>query len=150
MWRTNLARAEYSCRNCEVHLPKFSADLSETKVEMAGNVLKKSPSCSTLSNDPRYLGPEVPGVIRSTTLASETERLARVSCNDAIHSATPCPTVEGVQVTPDRSRSQELFLHARDQDRGCMEFPLHETDGVGSGAGEPNSQVEPPNPGTKR
>ena len=67
--RSNLRRAEYSSRNDETHTAKLSADFSEPKGQMAGDVLKKSPSCSALSNDARDVGPQVPWVIVPTTLA---------------------------------------------------------------------------------
>ena len=116
---------------------------------MAGDVLKKSPICPALVNDACDVGPEVPGVIHSSTSAGERERLARVARADEINCSTPASAVEGSQVGPYRSRSQEVFFHARCQYRSRMSFPLHETDCASpSSGGEVDSEVEPANPGT--
>lgn len=58
-------------------------------------------------------------------LAGDGEVLARESGNDAIHAATPASSVEGGNVGPDRCRIQAAFFHARNQDGGCVSFPLN-------------------------
>lgn len=68
--------------------------------------------------------------------------MAREARNDAIHCAMPGSSVEGEKVRPDRCLIQAAFLHARDQDAGCVSFPLNEADGAMRDAQivEPGSQ----------
>lgn len=142
-------RAEYTRRNPVAHALKVAADRVEPEGQMAGDVLEENKSSSALPDDPCDVGPEVPRVIDSSTLASGRERLTRVARNDEIHDPAPLPTVECGEVTPDSRRSQECFLHARDQNCGRMSFPLHETDRASiSACCEFNSEVKSPDPGT--
>jgi len=116
---------------------------------MAGDVLEKSDRWLDLSEDALDVRPEVALVIDASTLAGEGEGLAGVAARDDIHASTPASAVEGGEVVPDRSRSHDSFLHARDQARGGMGFPLHETDGaVGVSEGKVESEFQPADPGT--
>jgi len=81
-------------------------------------------------------------------MSSERDRLTRRASSDEIHAAAPRAAVEGSQVRPDRSRLQTAVLHARDQDCGCVSFPLNVTDGSQRGDGESDTELETSNPGT--
>lgn len=55
-------------------------------------------------------------------------RLARDAANEAIHDATPRAAVEGGDIAPYRSLTQETLLHRCDQVAGGEGLPLHEHD----------------------
>ena len=116
---------------------------------MPGDVLKKNESWLALSDDPSDVRPEVALISMSAPLACEAERLAGVARRDEMNDSTPRAAVEGSKVVPDRSRSQDAFFHARNQARGCMSFPLHETDGaIGVSKSEADSKLQPADSGT--
>ena len=70
------------------------------------------------------------------------EVLTWEAANDAIHCATPCASVEGANVGPDRCVIQRAFGHARRQDCGWVCFPFKVADGASLDAqvSEPGSQ----------
>jgi len=115
---------------------------------MAGDVLEKNESWGALGDDPGNVGPEVAGIGAAAAIPCQAERLAGVSRRDAIHDATPRAAVEGGEIVPDRSPIQGTVRHARHQRGGGMGFPLHETDGAVAVGDEPDSELEPANPGT--
>lgn len=54
--------------------------------------------------------------------------LAGQSRHDAIHRSTPASAVKGVEVRPDRSGFKAPVFHARRQNAGRRDFPLHVAD----------------------
>jgi hypothetical protein len=97
----------------------------------AADVLQKQ-SCRTASVGVVQDVEEEPGArtIEANPSAGDTEVLARESRNDEIHASTPASSVEGEKVGPDRRCIQGAFFHARDQDSGCVSFPLNVADGA--------------------
>lgn len=83
-----------------------------------------------------------PRAIKPGPLSGEAEVLARESRNDAIHCSTPCCSVEGEKVGPDRSWVHGAFLHARRQNSTGICFPLDVTHGASLDAqvSEPGSE----------
>lgn len=76
-------------------------------------------------------------------LPCDGEVLARSATNDAIHCSTPRATVEGVDVVPDRSRSQGRVRHPCHETGRRVGFPLNESHSMsGSAGGEMESEVE--------
>ena len=148
MWRADVMSSREYGRNAIAHALKVSGDDVEAEGQMAGDVLEKNESWSAFANDPGDVRPQVARIVSAGASPCEAERLARVARSDEIHDSTPRAAVEGGEVVPDRSRSQGTIRHARDQDRGGMGFPLHETDGVVSGHGESDAELESANPGT--
>ena len=118
MRRANFCRREKSSRNSVAQSLKLVPNNVEPERQVPSDVLEETQCGFNLRNDSSDLGPKVPRIVRSTTLAGETERLARVSASDAIHDSTPRATVKGSQVAPDRRRSHGFVFHARRQDRG--------------------------------
>jgi hypothetical protein len=55
-------------------------------------------------------------------------RLAGETGSDAIHAATPCASVEGAKVRPDRRCIQEARFHKRDKLGGSSSFPFDVSD----------------------
>ena len=68
--------------------------------------------------------------VESCAAAGDGNILTRESGNDAIHFSTPASSVEGGNVGPDRRRIQRAFFHARNQDAGCVSFPLNVANGA--------------------
>jgi hypothetical protein len=67
-------------------------------------------------------------IVLTSSTASERERLARISGSDEIHRATPRITVEGSEITVDRSAVEQTIFHAPREDRSGVDFPLHKTE----------------------
>lgn len=55
--------------------------------------------------------------------------MARETCSEDIHEATPRAAVKGDNVVPDRSRIQGLVFHPRHERGRCVAFPLNVTNG---------------------
>lgn len=106
----------------------------------ACDVLQKHEPRTAIGGDANDLE-EQPGAlaVKAGAAACDTEVLAREAGNDAIHSATPCGSVEGGNVGPDRSRIHGAFFHARRQDCGSICFPLN----VAYGAMRETQVLEP-------
>lgn len=68
--------------------------------------------------------------VQPCAAACKGQVLAREAANDAIHCSTPCVSVEGGNVGPDRRVIQGAFGHARRHDAGGESFPLNVTDGA--------------------
>lgn len=109
----------------------------------ATDVLQKDEPRTAIIGDACDLEEQAAAVpIEAGALAGDGQVLAWESGNDAIHAATPASSVEGGNVGPDRCRIQAAFFHPRDQDCGCVSFPLNVADGAIREAQvfEPNSQ----------
>lgn len=78
----------------------------------------------------------------SAALSHERERLAGVSASDNIHSSTPRPAVEGLNVAPDRSFTHGRLAHPRHDSGRGVGFPLDVTHSIGSGHGESDAELE--------
>jgi len=126
--RANFRRFEQSRRNSVTEPLNVGANNIEAESEVSGDVLEKHEAGFSLANDASDAGPQVPLIIDAAPLAGETEGLARVAANDAIHESTPRAAVEGSHVAPDRSLVQGFFLHAATKNRGTVDFPLNVAD----------------------
>ena len=115
---------------------------------MSPDVFEEGVRWSALSDDPGDVGPDVSGVVGSSLAPGDGERLARVAGRDEIHSDTPRSTIEGSDVTVDRSLVEQTIRHALREYGGGVGFPLHITDGAVSGHCEGEPEFEPSNPGT--
>jgi hypothetical protein len=78
-------------------------------------------------------------------LTGDGERLARESRSDEIHASTPRCAVEGVEIVPDRSRIQPLFLHPCHENGRCVAVPFNTSHGSYAGVSEDEleSQLKP-------
>jgi len=101
-------------------------DLASGRGEHSGDVLDEDEPGPGLSDDAPCSGPEIALVVMAAPGSSETVRLARDAANEAIHEATPWSTVEGGDIAPQRARSQEAFLHRRDQSSDGEGLPLQD------------------------
>lgn len=98
----DLRRAKVSRFHAEAHCAKVGVDNVEPLTDVSGHVLEKSKSWLHLTDDAFDVGPKMSRVRIAATLSRNAEGLARVSCSDDIHDATPWLTVEGGNIRPDR------------------------------------------------
>ena len=150
MRRTDFSRREQSFRNAVAQAFQLFSDLAITEVEMIGDVLEEHPNRSAFRDDPGDVRPEVARVVRSPTLARDTERLARIARTDEIHRAAPRPAVEAGKVCPDRRLIQGLVFHPRHEDGRGKGVPLDVTHSTVSGLGQDKSEVEASGAGAER
>jgi hypothetical protein len=94
-------------------------------------------------------GPEPSLVVVAAAGSGDAPRLTRKSRRDAIHEAAEGASVEGVEIIPDKRRSHDTRVHARDQNRGGIRFPLHVSDGAIAGHSEFDPEFEAADPGTE-
>ncbi len=110
---------------------------------MVGDVLEGDELGAEITDELGNARPEVPLVFVRSLLAGRGKRLTRISANDCIHETAPRSRIEGGEVTPDRSRIQGSFFHARDQRCGGKGFPLDVADCARSEACSSESAVKP-------
>jgi len=121
---SNVRRSPQARRSLVAHALKVSEDLTSSEPQMVGDVLEGDDARSELLGDPCDVRPEVTLILVSALLAGDAEGLARVAASDAVHDSTPRSSIEGSEITPDRSRIQPPFFHAADQYAGRIGFPL--------------------------
>jgi hypothetical protein len=94
--------SENSRRNAVAQDLKVFRDLLEAEREVARDVFEEHHGSSHLAQDTGNLWPQVARVVRSQSLAGEAEWLARITCRDDIHDATPRSAIEGCEIVPNR------------------------------------------------
>lgn len=143
MAETKLFRAEYSDRNAATQSFQCRDEVRELSDCVPRDVFTEetaSPAGIEAFDD--AIG-EPSVICLAKPLSGDAVSLARVSRHEAIHRATPCSSIEGSQVRPDRRRMKPPFFHARDQNGCGMGFPLHVADGASRWLGELYTEVEP-------
>lgn len=149
--RANFLRRKESRRNSVAEALEIGANSIEAERQVSGDILEEHECGLNLRNDSRDRGPKVSFIICATALAGGAERLARVAATDEIHRSTPGPAVEGSQIRPHRSRSQEARVHRLDQTADAERFPLHIAHSASTAAErEIESEVEPAASGAER
>lgn len=144
--RADLGRAEQAPLRIEPELGKVGKHLGEPKAKVPGDVLDEGERRAALVDDASHFGPEVAFVALSEPLAGDAEWLTRVARSDEIHSATPCPAVEGSEIVGDRSAIQLRRRHPGHED-GCGEaVPLDVAHGAAV-CGQADTKLEPADPG---
>lgn len=146
----DLRRREQSFRNHETQAFQLFPDLAIAEVEMIGDVLQENRSRSTLVDDARDMGPEMPGIVGSATTSGDAERLARIARKHEVHRATPWAAVEAGKVVPDRCRIQGRVRHPRHEDGRGVGVPLDITHSTVSGFGDVQAKVKTAGPGAQR
>jgi len=136
-------RREDSRTNAVAQAEKVSGDLTESQVQMVGDVFDEDDSRARLFDDPLERGPEVSGVLGAFAPAStgRAPRLARVASDDGVDAAE-LRDIERVDVVPDGCEVETSFPHSGLEDlrSGCGLLDV--ADGEGIGASDPKSQVE--------
>ena len=115
---------------------------------MPRDVFEEDPRRFALPDDAGDIGPEVPLVVGPPTLPCGAERLARIAREGAIHGSTPCPPVEGGEVSPDRGGGEDVLLRP---DEGLLRvgLPFDETGCVELRLGKHEPEVEPAGAGAE-
>ena len=145
---TRLSRAEHVPLRIRPELGHFREHLLQTSRNKPPDVLEEHERGLALSEHPQNMRPKVTGVVGGESSTSDGEGLAREARSDEIHDSTPRSTVEGEEVTVDRSGVKDPVTHSFDQTRCEIGFPFHPADGAGGGDCELDAEVEPSNPGT--
>lgn len=116
---------------------------------MVADVLEEAPVRFALADDAGDVGPQVPFVGGTQSLAGHGKRLARVAANDSRYESTPACSIEGAQVRPDRRVIQDAFSHKVRKARGRITFPLRMTNWPCTIEGEQDAEVESSDPGAE-
>ncbi len=99
--RANFCRREQARRRRVAHAPKFSQDGFKAEGDVARDVFEEDPFWGTFDDDAGDLGPEVAGIVGTTTFASGTEGLAGISGEDGIEGPAEGAGIEASKVVPD-------------------------------------------------
>lgn len=150
---SGFGRAEYSCRNAVAQSRQWRCDGCELFCGVPRHVLPEDKIRPALIGDADDLGSKEPLSIGSGALSGDGIVLAGVSRSEYMNEATPRSSVEGEQVTPDRSLMKPPCFHRRDQACSGRCFPLHVTDAAASLSSgvesEQDSEFEPSDPGAE-
>jgi hypothetical protein len=140
--RTDFCRREQTRRRRVTHAPKLSQDGFKAEGDVTCDVFEKDPFGVAFADDPRDVGPEVPGIISASALSGRAEGLAGVSGEDDIESAAEGSGVETEQVGPDRRWGEVTRALGRNEDGARPFFPFDKGAGVIAGLGEHEAQIE--------
>jgi len=148
--RPDFRRREEACRKAVAHVDQSSGDFGKAEAEMMGDILEEHEGRFDHADDPGDMRPEVTRVVRSTPLACNGKRLARIARSDDVHRAAPRAAVEGSNVVPDRRRIQGRVFHPRHENGRGVGVPLDMTHSAISGTREVQPEVEPTSAGAER
>lgn len=109
---------------------------------MPGYVFEEDPLGAALDDDPRDIGPEVPGVVGTLAFASGTEGLAGISGEDDVEGAAKGPGIEAAQIIPDRGGREITGALGGDEDSARPALTLDEGAGVKTGFGQHDAQIQ--------
>lgn len=151
---SQVRRADFlRCKDCFLNLVAKSAKLSShlfvADAEVVFNVFEEHDGGLNFSDDAGNMWPEVARIICAALLSGAAERLARVTCDNHVDTASPASSVESLKVGPNRSRIEGSVFHTRDQDLGGSNFDFHIASGDSLVAGEVESEVESADAGTE-
>ena len=140
--RPDLCRREQARRRRVAQSPKLSQDGLEAEGDVTCNVFEKDPFRAAFADDPRDVGPEVPGIIGTSPFACRAEGLAGITGEDGIEGALEGPGVEAAQVCPDRGRGEVACALGGNEDGAGPFLPFDEGAGVEAGLGEHEAQIK--------
>ena len=139
---TNGGRCETTPLRIEPELGKVGEDVWEPGPNKSGDVLQEDVARSHVSNDPGNVWPDPSLIIDTSTGSRLTERLARETGSDEIHSAAPRCAVKGREIVPNRRRVQGRLVHPGHECGRCVAVPLNVTHSLGAEPGEPGDELE--------
>jgi hypothetical protein len=142
--RAHFCRAEYSRRNLVTNSLEVSPHGVKAASKVSCDVFEEDACWAYLLNNPVHIGPEMARVSLSSALSSGAEWLARVACSEEIHCSAPRSAVEGLEIVPDRSRSQLLCFHPGHESGRCTGFPFDVTHTAVLGQDEMHPEFEAP------
>jgi hypothetical protein len=117
-----VGRPDFRCRedpgrDAVAQVNEVANNVRRSAREVPGDVLEEAPLGLALADDVvSDVGPEVPGIGRSETLAEAGERLARIAAVNDVNASSPAPAVEGCEVSPDWSAVKESVRHPGAED----------------------------------
>lgn len=139
---SGFGRTEYSCRKAVAQSFQCRRDGCKLSVRVPRDVLSEDKIRPALLGDADDFGSEESLAVLSLSLSSDGVVLAGISRSEDMYEATPCSSVEGEQVTPDRRRMKPPCFHRRDQTCGCCGFPLHVQDAARLFAAQSESEAD--------
>jgi hypothetical protein len=142
MRSAHVLRAEQNRRKAVTHALYVAGDVVEADAQMSGDVLAEDAARGALGGDAGELGPEPARICGAELLAGRRAGLARVAAHDEIHCATPRSSVEGSEVSPERSRIEGSVFHARSQNAGSRDFSFHVADRASAWHCESQTEVK--------
>jgi len=116
---------------------------------MAGDVFKEGPFGPDFPDDACNVGPEVAGVLVALAVAREGEGLAGITGSDDMNAAAPRSAVEGLEIVPDRSRSQGRVCHPCHENGRRETVSLDMTYSPVSGFSEAKAEIQSSDTGAK-
>ena len=139
--RTDFCRAEQTRRKRVAHAPKLSQDGFKPEGDVPGDVFEEDPLWAAFGDDTGDVGPEVPGVVGTTTLSGRAEGLAGISCKDDVEGAAEGVGVETAEIIPDWGRGEVTRALGGDEHRPWPVLPFDKGAGVVIGFGEHEAQI---------
>ncbi len=121
-------RTEYSCRNAVAQSLQRRDNGCKLSVGVPRDVLAEDKIRPALVGNANDLWGEEAFSLGAGPLSGDGVVLAGISRSEDMNEATPCSSVEGEHVGPDRSRMKPPRFHRRDQACGCCVFPFDVTD----------------------
>ena len=142
MRRADFCRREQARRRRIAHAPKVSQDGLKTEGDVTGDVFEENPFGLALDDDAGDLGPEVPGIVGTSTLSGRAEGLAGISGEEDVKSPTEGMGIEAVQIVPDRRGGEVSRALGCDEDGAGICLPLDKCAGVIAGLSEHDAQIK--------
>jgi hypothetical protein len=140
--RADFCRREQTRRRRIAHAPKLSKHGFKAKGDVAGDVFEENPFGRAFTDDAGDLGPEVTGIVGTTTIARGAERLTGVSGEDDVESTAEGLGIECPQIIPDWRRSEIPGALCGDENGSGICLPLDTGAGVIAGFGEHDAQIQ--------
>ena len=140
--RADFCRAEQTRRRRIAQSPKVSQDGFKAEGDVTGHVFKKDPLGAAFPDDTGDVGPEVPGIVGTSTLSGCAERLAGISGEDDVEGAAKGTGIKAAKIIPDRGRGEVACALGSDEDSSGPILPLDESPGVIAGFGEHEAQIQ--------
>lgn len=109
---------------------------------MTGDVLEEHPLGVDLEDDPGDVGPEVAGIVCAPALSCCAERLTRIASQHGVDRAAVGPSVEGLDVIPDRGWREVSGALTRDDGVSGVGFDLDPCAGVKTRLGKHDAKIE--------
>jgi hypothetical protein len=140
--RADFCRREQTRRRRVAHTPKLSQDGFKAKGDVTGHVFEKDPLGAAFTDDPGDIGPQVAGIVCSTSLSGGAEGLAGISGEDDVEGAAKGPGIEAAQIIPDRGLGEIPGALGGDEDGTWPILPFDKCACVISWFGQHEAQIQ--------
>ena len=109
---------------------------------MPGNVFEEHPFGAAFADDACDLGPEMAGIVCTTTLSGRAEGLAWVSGENDVEGTSEGPGIETAQIVPDRGWGKVSCALGVDENGSRPILPFDKCAGVIAEFGEHDAQIK--------